>query len=269
VLKADTRPTGQSTFEGGIMTRNLKVLGPVLFAILVLNAMVASVASGTDLFTSETKTTVVTGSSTTPIEFSIPKTNTKIKCWTTTLSGTLSESAASELTLHPTHSGTEKEPTSKSCELAPGIPIEFKMHGCDYKFPGATLAEEEEKHAAMLHIECPVGEEIEVLLPLGCTLRIPAQTPTAGGMTYKNKTSSEKGVVFVELKATGVTYTSTGTACLGLGMTSEGDSLMISGSWTLSGYKDECSEGECPFVPKGGQEADAYTDSAQVGIEVS
>jgi hypothetical protein len=250
------------------MKRNLKALGLSLFVLFALNAIAASTAFAiVDTFTSETKTTVVTGSSTTPIEFSIPKTNTKIKCWTNTFSGTLSKPEAGEMTLRPTHFGTEKEASSKNCEIG-GAPVEARINGCDYKFSGSTTGEEEGKVVAPLQIECPEGKRIELVLSFGCIFKIPAQVPTAGGLTYENGIANEKGDISTKLQVTGITYESPAVACFGLSGVKEGDNMVITGSVTISGYKDECGEGECPFVPKGGQEADAYTDGAQVGIEV-
>jgi hypothetical protein len=238
------------------MTRNLKRLGLGLLAILAVNAVMgATAASAAPLFTSEAKETVVTGSTTTPIEFRITNTNTKVKCWTNKFASTFKESEVFEATVSATYFGTEKEPNSQNCELAGGA-VQVSMNGCDYKWFRPTGGEEEGQPVGPIEIVCPEGNEIEVSM-FGCVMKIHPQTPTAGGLIYENGTVNKKDDISVKLKLTGLTYTMVGAICIGFG-SKEGDNLDVFGSVTLLGYEDT---GE----PTG----DEFKEGAQVGIKFS
>lgn len=203
------------------MTRNLKVLGLALAAVLAMTAVAASSASAHYVFTSEAGSTSVTGSQIGKHKFTTG--GQSVECSIAKFSGTQTGTSANELTITPTY---------ETCTYA-GKTTHVTMNGCDYLFTGATTADG--KHG-IVHVKCPVGKVIEVHITdfpsagLTCTLTIAAQTP-AGGYTANNAAVGKD--VEVNATASGIKITPHGSGnCLFL------VTGVYTGLSTLQGYTD-------------------------------
>jgi hypothetical protein len=97
----------------------------------------------------------------------------------------------------------------------------------------------------------------------GCTINLPAQTPTSGGVTYSNGTVGGRKDVTVKETITGITYATTGLFCVPVGLPSHGNDADIRGSVTVKGFVDNCTAGECP------KNGDEFTEGSQIDIEFS
>lgn len=123
-------------------------------------------------------------------------------------------------------------PAYSECTYA-GVPVTFKMNGCEYNFTTKKGAGEH----YVAHIVCPEGAKVEVAIPaLSCTLKIGAQTPEQGyGYTLSGSGAARDFVLDITLK--NIKYERVGGAlCQGIG---NGADLDYTGSVTVRGYKDE------------------------------
>ncbi len=187
------------------MIRNLKLLGLALGAVFAFSAMAASSASAVDTFTtsagaSDTATGVGTDN-----EFKITGPEAFVKCTTAHFSGTITNGSA-HATITPTYTGRLNEtPHGTKCDSFANGTSTVNMNGCDYELSGNTTGTDAGATDATVSIICtPSTNEITITTSLGVVLKIPAQTPTSGGVTYVNKVG---GKVEVKATATGITYT--------------------------------------------------------------
>jgi hypothetical protein len=240
------------------MIRNLKVLGIVLGAVFAMSAVMASAASATDTFTPEGGgNAVVTGEAEagTFNKFEITGAGFKIECAKAIFNGTLSNGASS-VTIYPTYYKTT--PGSR-CDATVGEGV-VKMNGCTYDLTGNTTGSDGGTDAT-IWISCPAGKVIEIDFVLGCTVKIPSQTPTSGGVTYTNGVNVKKDVTVKET-ITGITYTSN-ASCSIFGIQPHGNDMDLTGAITFKGFVDNCTVGECP------RNVDEFTEGSQIGIEYS
>jgi hypothetical protein len=243
------------------MIRHFKVLTPLLVTVLALSALSASAASSTDSLTSAAEKTILTGHGEDNIFKFTSGSELQIHCWNSTLAGTIDEPSVPKATVLPTYKGKKGEPTNTSCESLIGI-VRVDMNGCNYLLTGDTTQEDGGKADAEVKIECPEGKEIE--FTNNCKVKIPAQAPTSGGVTYTNGTDNGKGDVTVTFTLTGLTYTAEGSFCSVAGIVpSESDTLDLIGTMTVTGYADQCEVGKCP------ENGDEFKEGGQVSIEVS
>lgn len=243
------------------MIRHFKVLAPLLVTVLAIGALTASAASSTDSFTSTSKQTILTGHGEDNIFKFTSGSELQVHCWNSTFAGTTSELSVPKATVFPTYKGKKGEPNNTSCESPIGI-VRVDMNGCNYLLTGDTTKEDGGKTDAEFKIECPENKEIE--LTNNCKVKIPAQTPTTGGITYANGTDNGKGDVTVTFTVTGLTYTAEGSFCSVAGIVpSQADTLDLIGTMTVTGYEDKCEVGKCP------ENGDEFKEGEQVSIEVS
>ncbi len=238
------------------MIRKLKVLGLALGAVFALSATMASGASAVDTFTVEgggVNTAVLTGESANNI-FEITSNGFKIECAVSRFAGTVTN-GASTATIFPTYYQTT--PATK-CPTTLGNAL-VKMNGCDYDLTGSTTGSDGGAADATVSITCTGTNKIEIQGPLGCTLSIPAQTPTSGGVTYTNEGAGATRAVTVKATSTGITYTAS-NACTLVGFSTHGNDADFTGSVTVKGFVDNGS---------GGPNPDEFSEGAQKGIEVS
>ncbi len=211
------------------MIRNLKVLGLALGAVFAFSAMAASSASAVDTFTTSTGTSdTVTGLSHDNI-FEITGNGAFVACTTSHFSGTINNGSA-HATINATYTGIPGATphTNTECETLLGATAAVNMNGCDYDLTGTTTGLDEGSTDATVSITCtPSTNEITITTTLGAVLKIPAQTPTSGGVTYTN----ENGKVKVKATATGITYTCSSAFACGLaGIPTEGNSAHYKGT---------------------------------------
>jgi hypothetical protein len=213
-----------------IMIRNLKALGLVLSAVFAFSAMAASSASAVDTFTVEGGGSVnVSGVSHNNV-FKITGPEASVVCTTSTFSGTATNGSNS-LTITPTYIGRPEEtPHGTKCN-ALGSAATVNMNTCDYDLTGSTTGSDSGTDATT-SITCSGSNEIIITTDFGLILRIPAQTPTSGGVTYTNEGSKVK----VTATATGITYTcETAFLCAISNLSMAGNSGDYNGSVILAG----------------------------------
>ncbi len=212
------------------MIRNLKLLGTLLGAVFALSAMAASSASAVDTFTTEGASDTVTGVSHDNV-FKITGPEAFIECTTSHFSGTIFNGSA-HVTITPTYTGRigETPHASTECDFYAGSTATFNMKTCDYDLTGTTTGSDPVGTPdATISITCTTaGDEITIVTSLGAVLKIPAQTPTSGGVTYTNEGLTK---VKVKATATGITYTcSTAFLCGLAGFATEGNTADYNGT---------------------------------------
>ncbi len=180
------------------MIRNLKALGVALGALFTLGAVAASSASAVDTLTGtvvEPAAVVVTATNANTNQFKITNKDggqtAGIECSHAKFAGTITSSGAKEVTIFATYNGTKTDTNNAECTTSLGN-AKVDMSGCDYDLTGETTQEDKadgtgQKDAAV-SVTCKnAGEEIKITAPLGCTISVPAQTPTEGGVIYTNE----------------------------------------------------------------------------------
>jgi hypothetical protein len=236
------------------MIRNLKALGLALVAVFALSALAASSASAVDKFTAAKSPVVITGTSHNN-KFTITNPDVGFECTTSSFSATYT-SGATEITVDATYTGTilQTSGTHEHCTAtSPATKATVSMEGCDYDLTGNTTGLDNGKTDATVWVTCPTGKEIKIVTNAGCTIRVPSQTPTEGGVVYTN----EAGKVKVDVTATGVTYTSEGPLCSLGGIPSEANNSDYTGDVVVSGFEDN------------GGTTEPFTEGAAVNVEVT
>ncbi len=143
------------------MTRNLKMFGLVLVALLAMSAVVASASHAKqDLFTSDSNgATVLTGTtdkdaSGNPIvgEFiSQPEGGAKLTCRHSEYKGVMSDNSEPSVTVHPKY---------KECEGPGGAAATVTTDGCNYILTGSTHKNAKGEEHATTQLECTTGKTI-------------------------------------------------------------------------------------------------------------
>ena len=184
------------------MLHTCKTFAVSFVATIAIGATMASVASASgEVFNfSVTHPTLDVSGGTQTFE----ATNGKFTCNSVTGSATISGSSATEVTLVPAYT---------SCKKEEGTVVHVRMKSCDY-----LLTSEVTSTHAQMHINCTTaGDEIQINATVLGTevlcIKIPAQTPTGGGVTYTNvNKGSGTGTVTAKVTITGIEYTEVG-AC--------------------------------------------------------
>ena len=206
------------------MSIKLKALGLALVAACAMSAIAASSASAAgEKFTSNREHTILSTSSINKQVFTT--TAGTIECTEASVDeATMATGAESAITAKPTYNG---------CTGVIGgsaVTTRITMTSCDYKFTSEVPAGKEH---AEVHIECTTaGDEIDIegkfLGVFVQCIKVPAQTPTGGGVTYENS-----GTDHIKIKATltGIKYTEIG----GCGSNTNVNDGTYSGEITVSG----------------------------------
>ncbi len=245
------------------MIRNLKVLGLALAAVFAMSAMAAqaAMASG-ERFHSDEDPTVITASNAGLGNHVFTAQGVPVECETATFAGTQTGSTAEEITVHPTYS---------NCSVI-GVPVTVVTTGCNYILYSETG---ENTHTsttdAPVKIECTEGHELYFE---AAKCKITIETPqTVRGVTYSNEgTETSKKDIRVTASTDTIKYVAENTAGIGFKCGTLGIELgthedaTYTGAVTAKGSVDKCAAEECPFVPEGGTDKDAYTEGAPVGI---
>lgn len=221
------------------MIRNLKALGLALVAMFAMSAMASSTASAqtTDLLTSGINKTFLTGTSH-DNAFKITSPATEFKCTTAKFSGEIDKATVSEATVKASYNGTTNiVPHTTHCSSSVGQ-VTVDMNSCDYLLTGKT----DGKHNnvsnthAQVHIVCGTAGDHIVITSGLCTVRVPAHTPTEGGVTFT--TEGTPSTVKMNITVTGVTYTAHGGFCGLGGISTHGNNADYSGTVVVKGYSD-------------------------------
>ena len=151
-----------------------------------------------------------------------------VKCAKAAFHGSVAN-GATEGTFIAAYTGTLAAPSTTHCSSDLGT-LDINMNSCAYILTGTTVNGD-----AKIWVECALGSN-EIIIKateLGVTLKVPAQTPTSGGVHYTNVAN---GDVRVDATVEGITWTcEPKLACnLGLGGT-EGNNADYTGSVTVAG----------------------------------
>jgi hypothetical protein len=232
--------TNQLT-EGDIMIRNLKALGLALVAVLALGATMASSASATDFTTVDgaATTATLTGTSTNNVlKVTTPGTRNevgKFECTTSSFTATAEENS-STITATPTYTGRiGVTPHGETCSSSFGV-VTVDMNGCDYVLSGETANEHGGSTFAEVWLECEPGKEIDITG--ACRFKIPAQTPTEGGVLYTNQEDGDFWDILVDVEMTGITATPVHSFACTIAHATHGWVGDYTGTVTMKGYKD-------------------------------
>lgn len=208
------------------MNRNLKTLGVALSAMLTLGAVAASPASATDVFTATESIETISGTATNGV-VEITGVGLSAQCATVNLHAVV-ENGASAGSGEAALEGTPGATDEGHCGSSLGE-FEIKVNGCEIVITGNT----NESGHAEAWLTCPEENELEMITSFGVTISAPAQTPTAGGITYTNMGD---GTVLAEATVEGITYSCTPHfLCTLGGAPTEGNSGDLSGSILMSG----------------------------------
>ncbi len=240
------------------MTRKLKMLAPVLVAILAMNALVASTAPAADVFTVSQENAWLTGGPVNGTFKHIFVPNGPVVECTTEEETAKFDKKTGTVTVVTKYTGKiNATPHGTACTVKAGGEATVSMNDCEYTLTGNTTGSDNGTDA-IVWIQCPVGKEIEVALSFGCTIKIPSQTPTSGGVTYTNLPNHTGGsAISINTTMTGITYSAPGFACSLGGLSSHGDDATLTGASTLTAYEY-----------KGGTMT-APTEGARIPISVS
>jgi hypothetical protein len=220
--------------KGDVMTRHLKAALLVLITGFVIGATTASTASAADLFTASKEKAWVTGIASNVV---IGLTNSiQFKCTTSVLTGTF-VNGTSEITASTSLSGEPNAtPHGEDC-TSTFNKAKFDMNDCHFKLTGSTTGSDGGADA-IVWLECPVGTTLQITDTTGCTISIPSQTPTSGGVTYTNLPNHMGGsAIKILTTLTGITY-STNPTCQFLGLPAEGNNIDFIATTILTGYED-------------------------------
>jgi hypothetical protein len=200
------------------MIRNLKTLGLVVVAVLVMSAMVASAASAANEFHSTGAPTTITGSQVSTNVFHIPGAGTW-ECTTATFHGTQTGTTITEWTIHPVWSG---------CKLFGFSTTDMSTTGCDYTITQPSSLK------SVTHIACSGTNLIKATPTVFggsvCTLTLGSQSPS-GVVDFKNEAG---GKIFVTWTITGISHSA------GCGASAASDGT-YTGTFLVSGDKGAIS----------------------------
>jgi len=191
------------------MSRNLKILGLALMAIIAMSAVVVSLASAAEVeFKLESSPTVLTGTQ----EGSGDVFHTmggNVTCGKATYEGSVTGTSSPE---------AEVEPTYGNCTAFGFINVPIHINECRYRF---TSGEEKGGNfEGSLDSVCPEGKAIEITSP-GCRVTVGTQTPTGGTITYTNIGTGAAREIRLDVALTGIHYIEdeNGGGCSSAGVT--------------------------------------------------
>jgi hypothetical protein len=191
------------------MSLKLKALGLALFAVLAVGAV--SVMSATanpgekqGHFTSDAAGpwTHITGAQEGTLHENVfldHALGDAVTCSTATFTASVGVATATEITVTPTYAGCKTTNEKREAHV--------DMNGCAYVL---TIFEKPETRDQTTHLECPPGKEVTLTItgPFGvkCTIHIPPQTPTTGGVVYTTTTdANKKHTLTLDITAFGIT----------------------------------------------------------------
>jgi hypothetical protein len=204
------------------MAHRLKTLFVAMAALAAVSAFAASAAYAVPLFHSHQTLTTITaeedGTGKTAHQVFDAGANEGITCKKISANATTSEETVTEITV--------KNIAYSECTFL-GLAATVSMNGCHYLFTSHGI----------VHVECPANQKIEFSVP-GCTVQVPPQTPTGGGVTFHNIGSTDANTteVTVEANVTGIHFSSTGPICIFVGSGTNGE--YTTGNAIVTGEKD-------------------------------
>jgi hypothetical protein len=222
------------------MTRKFKSLGVALAAVLAMGALVAAVASATNVtghFTKAGETeTIVTGEQGAVAHLFGAGGHGEAVCPKAHFEGKQTVAKSETITIRPTYTGL----AGKTCKFKGLEGTTVVTNGCDYIFNGTK---------GTVQIVCPgatksITIEGKVAGVPKCTIHIPEQT--LSGITYTNNNvhPGNTSTITVTLNVTGITYTTTkGSGIAACEATTNATDGTYTGSVTFSGTAGAAAEG--------------------------
>ena len=231
------------------MIRGLKAAGVCFVAAIALGAAAAAAAQAEEFFHSHKATTIFTGESLGPQTFTLPVIGggkLGVECAGAKLAGT--ETGAehkgslgttftmASVLLHPEYFGSGGPGTA--CKFK-GVPSALPVHtaGCYFKL----TAQMDVNGHGQTHLECGTGA-LEITFTSGstCVIKFPTQTPTTGGVHYKNNKlgTTTEWAVEAFFTVEGIKFTSNNAgACMLVGIPKEG-TASYTGEFIIRGFED-------------------------------
>ncbi len=192
------------------MTRNAKILGLALVAMLAMGAAMASAASAAEQprLTVESYPATLSGEQTTGAsnEFTLEGGRT-LKCETVKYTGTYTEAEAKG---EPWSARVSPEYIGCTATILGNVTdVTVTVNGCTLKFTADTYVSETEATGKEVHLECPTGKVLEIHIwqtsakhlaneAAFCTYTIAPQT-AKGAFTYKISGTAETPHTYLTL----------------------------------------------------------------------
>jgi hypothetical protein len=226
------------------MTRNLKLLGLAVGAMLTMSSMLASAAQAeTGVLTAQQYPAIVTGEQQGGVTFDIGEAPIRTVSCTSKLDGTLN-APTDPVTFVPTYANCFSEPGGAT-------PVTVTMNGCDYTVgfsrPGTTgqPATTGEMHA---WVNCPAGQQIEIHIYENaflhaanvstCTYDIKPQGPVPAGIYHNTFAGIPDVDATVNAKFTATSTIGAGGAICGGNPMNQHLPITLTGNYTLGGFQD-------------------------------
>jgi hypothetical protein len=185
------------------MTRNLKALALVPFAVFAIGALAAPAAQATgEKFHCEAERCVLTGTTEEGTTHQMSTGTVTSKCHVS-FQATTNASTVESLTLIPSYS--ECGATGGNSGTGTGGEGTSPGH-CSFVLTSTTT-----NGTAPVHIECATGSKMSFEMPGICTLTIGEQTPE-GGVHYANAAPGDSTFT-MELSLSGIAITKSGPFC--------------------------------------------------------
>jgi hypothetical protein len=226
------------------MTRNLKLLGLAVGAMLAMSSMLASAAQAeTGALTSAGFPSIVTGEQLGGVTFDIGEGPIRTIACNSNLDATL---------VGPTDPVTFT-PTYNNCNSQPGgpTPVTITMNGCDYTIgfsrPGTTgqPATTGEMHA---WVNCPAGQQIEIHVyetpalhaanVSTCTYDIKPQGPVPAGIYHNTFGAIPDVDATINAKFTATSTLGVGGPICGGNPMTQHLPITLTGNYTLRAFQD-------------------------------
>jgi hypothetical protein len=185
----------------------MKALGLGLLAALAVGgtSVVSAPADTGGVFHSDSNWTHIAGSQEGALHENVLSSGLgNITCGTANYTANVGGLTATEITVQPTYANCK---TTED-----GYPITIDINGCAFVL---TISDDPATKHHTMHLECPTGKEITFTInpPIvgECTIHIPPQTPTTGGVVYKNVIHPVGGKhnLTIEVTIEGITHTQT------------------------------------------------------------
>lgn len=229
------------------MTRNLKLLGLAVGAMLAMSSMLASAAQAeTGALTSGGFPSVITGEQLGGVTFDIGEAPIRTIACTSTLDATL-VGPTDPVTFTPTYANCNSQPAGPT-------PVTVTMNGCDYSVaftkPGTTNEQLPPTTGEMrAWVNCPAGQQIEIhiyenaALHAGnvstCTYDIKPQGPVPAGIYHNTFGGIPDVDATINAKFTATSTLNVGGAICGGNPMNQGHlPITLTGNYTLRAFQD-------------------------------
>lgn len=207
------------------MTRNLKVLGLALVAMLMMGIAASAAMATTHEFHSEASGEItVTGSQTTENTFTTD--SGTIHCSTATFTGTATGPTTTTTTLTPTYSGCQS-----TGFIEANVTVDTnKCHYTVHSHHTTTVAPIQTVPTELTLVNCEAGKPGIVVTAPFCTITV-SSGQSFTGITFTNTGSGANRKIITDAAVENINYSESGFACKNSGSSTTGGKY--SGSVTI------------------------------------